>query len=209
MILNEHERDAIGEAFNMGMGQAGNALSEMLGEEVLLSVPFVAISRRGEAAHKLCAEQETGQLTTISCVHQRFQGPFSGSALLLFAEGNSLELVRALLQQPDADLATLTEMEEEALVEVGNIILNACLATIADIIGGELINEIPEQLKGQPDAILDQCSDGGAQEYMMQLRVHFKVDQTHIAGNIAFIMDLESLAAFRNRLSDYFGLGAA
>ena len=47
--LSELEQDAIAEAFNIGIGKAGSALSEMVGKEVTLSVPQLSITSLNEA----------------------------------------------------------------------------------------------------------------------------------------------------------------
>lgn len=205
--LSDTERDAIGEAFNLGVGSAGNALSEMLGKEVLLSVPAVDISLREDAAKTLTPEDPNEGV--ISGVREAFEGPFSGDAFLLFTENRSLELVRLLLQQPDADIDMLSEMEQEALVEVGNIILNACLAQIADIMGTEIFNDIPIAIKGQFHQIIDDATSADQKSYVMKLHMHFAVEGTQIDGNIAFVMGIQSLGNFKKHICEYFGLEAA
>lgn len=217
IYLSDIERDAVAEAFNLGMGAAGNALSEMLGREVELSVPYVNIEKRIDAVANmlqnghtdLSGVKEEFSRNQISGVREEFNGPFEGAALLLFPEERSLELVRMLLQQPDIDAEMLSEMEQEALVEVGNIILNACLSAIAEIVGGEIVNEIPEAVKGTIDDIIRQAGQDKPEEFVMKLHMHFDVAEVKIEGDIAFIMDINSLDSFRVRLSEYFGFDAA
>ena len=48
--LTEIERDAISEIANMGVSRAAASLRQMVGEQVLLSVPSVRIVSRQEAA---------------------------------------------------------------------------------------------------------------------------------------------------------------
>lgn len=215
IVLNDMERDAISEAFNIGVGAAGNSLSEMLGQEVVLTVPAVTIAKKSDVARGLedtqtellsgVKEDFKAQTGSLRSVRERFQGPFSGSALLIFAESNSLELVRLLLQQPDMDLDFLTEMEQEALTEVGNIILNACLSAVADIIGDEIENEIPELIKGTPTEVIMGASEGGDEDYVVQLQMQFQVHHVDIEGRIAFLMDIAALDTFRKKLAEYFG----
>lgn len=213
IALSEMERDAVGEAFNVGMGAAGNALSEMLGQEVELSVPYVNIERRVEAVASMMNHapgrpanpSKPFSRHKISGVRENFDGAFRGCALLLFAEERSLELVRLLLQQTEFDADLLSEMEQEALVEVGNIILNACLAAIAEIVSGEIVNEIPEAVSGSIDDIIRNAGSDDSDEFVMKLHMHFNVAEVHIEGDIAFIMDIHSLDTFRLRLSEYFG----
>ncbi len=199
--LTEDEHDAFSEAFNLGIGVAASSLSEMIDAEIQLSVPRIEAMRKIDAA----AAADMEHSLSIRGVRERFSGPFSGSALLLFPQNRSLELVRLLLQQPDADIAFVTEMEQEALSEVGNIILNACLSTMASIMGDEIHNEIPEPVVGELKDVIIGNQDIGDDDYVLRLRVEFAVKHINLNGYIAFLMDIESLDIFRRKLAEYFG----
>src|SRR5688572_20872137 len=99
----------------------------MVREEVTLTVPKVALLSRTDAIRTL-SERESRDLVAV---HQTFEGSIVGRALLIFPEENSLELVRSLV---GAELSNedIIELEQEALAETGNVILNSCLATIAN-----------------------------------------------------------------------------
>ena len=92
IALNELERDALVEIVNIGVGRAAANLRKMIGDQVLLSVPSIEVVSRQRAA-RLIGERE---LAGLVAVRQDFTGPFSGRALLIFPETNSLELVRAV-----------------------------------------------------------------------------------------------------------------
>ncbi len=79
--LTEIERDAISEIANMGVSRAAASLRQMVGEQVLLSVPTVRIVSRQEAAGLV----ERGSPKLVA-VQQSFEGPFSGRALLIFPQ---------------------------------------------------------------------------------------------------------------------------
>lgn len=51
-------------------------------------------------------------------------GAFSGRALLIFPETNNLELVRAVVER-QLSLDDIVDLEDKALAETGNIILNS------------------------------------------------------------------------------------
>lgn len=197
IVLSEIERDAIAETFNIGMGLAASALSEMVGSEVALSVPDVQLVDRAAAAQL----SGRGQSQPIAGVREDFVGPMSGHALLLFPEHRSLELVRVLLKQK-VDLDYLTEMEQDALVEVGNIILNSCLGSIANMIDGELSTEVPKAVQGKWSDLVQGESSGG-DDFIMQLRMDFSVENIDVSGYIAFLMDIDSIDNFRRGLSNF------
>ena len=151
--LEELERDALAELANIGVSRAAANLREMVGQQVLLSVPAVAIITRDRAA-QIVGDQANGDLVAVQ---QAFAGDFSGRVLLIFPETNSLELVRAVTGG-ELPLEDIIDLEQEALAETGNIILNGCLATIANILRRTLRVSLPEIIRGE-GAICSTCRD--------------------------------------------------
>ena len=141
--LTEIERDAISEIANMGVSRAAASLRQMVGEQVLLSVPTVRIVSREEAAGLV----EQGNSPELVAVQQSFEGPFSGRALLIFPQAQSLELVRSIVGE-EHSLEDIIDLEQEALAETGNIILNACLATIANVLRKTMRMSLPSVICG-------------------------------------------------------------
>ena len=141
--LTDIERDAISEIANMGVSRAAASLRQMVGAQVLLSVPSVSIVSREEAAGLV----ERGNSPKLVAVQQSFEGPFSGRALLIFPEAQSLELVRSIVGA-EQSLEDIIDLEQEALAETGNIILNACLATIANVLRKTMRMSLPSVIRG-------------------------------------------------------------
>ncbi len=75
--------------------------------------------------------------------------------MLVFPEVHSLELVRSLLKE-NVPLDSLTDLEQEALMEVGNIILNACLGSISNALGEPINCSMPSFRKRESRSLLDQ-----------------------------------------------------
>lgn len=204
--LSQSERNAVTKAFNQGLCIASAALSDMLGKQVLLSVPRLNIEQRSQAADNLFAQTPSQVICGVS---EDFHGSFHGRALLLFPKHNSLELVRLLLQLPEHDAASLGETQQEALVEVGNIILNACLSALAQAVRQDIRSDIPEAIKGTATEILAGQWIEPEQDYVMNLQMHFRIDEVQVDGDIALVMDMTSLQSFRHKLSESFDSHAA
>ena len=145
IVLTDFQQDVISELFNIGMGSAAASLSQMVGETVTLSVPSVEYLGQKMAVQRI---QRIVGSQRVTGVKESFKGSFWGDALLIFPESRSSELVRALLKDEDLPLETITEMEQEALTEVGNIILNACLGSLANIFQQNLIYGLPQYTQG-------------------------------------------------------------
>src|SRR5829696_753752 len=146
--LTELERDALSEVSNIAMARAANSLRQMLEHQVLLSVPTVEILSQ-EAATLIVAKPDNPNLVAV---RQDFTGPFSGRALLIFPEANSLELVRAVVGR-ELPLEDIVDLEDEALAETGNIILNSWVATIANILKRGLKMSLPIVVRGDSRAM--------------------------------------------------------
>ena len=196
--LSELERDALTEIVNIGVSRAASNLRKMIGGEVLLSVPAIDVVSQRRAA-RLIGEREIGELIAV---RQNFSGAFSGCALLIFPETNSLELVRAVTGG-ELNAAEVLEMEQEALAETGNIILNSCLATMANMLQRSLAMTIPEVIRGS-GATLFQIDNGtGSDGLVLFLYINFAVRKHDIRGYIAMIMDLPSLATLKELLEEF------
>ncbi|OAN63643.1 chemotaxis protein CheX [Sphingomonas sp. TDK1] len=198
VTLGELERDALTEIVNIGVGRAASSLRKMIGDQVTLSVPAIDIVSQRRAA-RLISEREAAELVAV---RQDFDGAFAGRALLIFPESNSLELVRAVTGE-SLSAEDLAEMEREALTETGNVILNACLATIANMLKRSLAMTIPEVLHGNSAALFEIENAEDEDGLVLFLYIDFAVRKRDIRGYIAMIMDIPSLEKLKELLDEF------
>jgi len=196
--LSELEKDALTEVVNIGVSRAALSLRRMIGEHVLLSVPSVEVLSRQRAA-TLLVQQGGDQLVAIK---QSFTGAFSGGAMLIFPQARSLELVRAVTG-PEMSHDEIVEMEQEALTETGNVILNSCLATMANMLKRPLTMSIPHLVKGDGSDLLDQVDDEGDVGLVLFLYITFTVRERDLRGYIAMMMNMSSLLALKELLNAF------
>lgn len=197
-ILDELELDALTEMVNIGVNRSAASLREMVGEQVHLSVPRVALVSR----EKAIATLGEGNPDTLVGVHQVFEGDIVGRALLIFPDTKSLELVRAVAG-PELSLEEIIELEHEALAEIGNVILNGCLATMANMLQRSLKMSLPEILRGDASRFFNLAPPPEAGEVVMLLYIDFALRSRDIRGYIAMLMDMPSLAAMKVMLRDF------
>ena len=196
-LVDDFFVDVVAEMLNIGMGSAAASLSEMVEEEVILSVPSVEFVTREYVAESI-GKRTQGD---VSGVVQRFEGAFWGDALLLFPEEQSLELVRAVLQNT-MPLDDLTEMQQESMTEIGNVILNACLSSLADVFNNQIYGEIPEFVKGSLNSVFDVNNEQDKnkdlkEDIVLFLNMQFSIKQKNLNGYVTFLMDINSVAAFK------------
>ncbi len=195
--LGELEMDAVTELVNIGVSRAANSLRDLVGDEVFLTVPSLAIVTREEAAALI--SRISGDL--LVAVRQAFQGEFAGSALLIFPETNSLELVRAVTKG-ELTLEDIIELEQEALAEIGNIILNGCMATIANLLQRSLKMSLPEIIRGNGLDFFESKTLGSG-DGVLFVRIDFSLRGREVSGHVAIVMDFLSLQSLRSLVSDF------
>jgi chemotaxis protein CheC len=195
-LLDELELDALAELVNIGVSRAAVSLRTMVGDEVLLSVPSVSVVTRAEAA-RIIGERDD----KLVAVHQAFDGDIAGRALLIFPETNSLELVRAVTGG-ELPLEDIIELEQEALAETGNIILNGCLASMANMLQRSLRMSLPEIVRGSGSDLFELAGVSEQEDAVLFLYIDFAVKQRDIRGYIAMLMDLPALTSLKRLVAD-------
>ena len=198
IALSELERDALTEVVNIGVSRAAASLRKMVGEQVLLSVPAIEVMDQKRAA-ALVGERESDELVAV---RQDFSGAFAGRALLIFPQASSLELVRAVTGE-DMTAAEMAEMEGEALSETGNVILNSCLATMANMLQRSLAMSLPAVVRGESSALMAGPSGPASDAPVLFLYINFVIAERAIRGYIVMLMDLPSMSALKLLIADF------
>lgn len=193
--LSELELDALKEIFNIGIGRSASALNQMVSEEVHLTIPEVHLIPHKEAKSKLI-EKNQG---IVSAVTQNFRGDFSGQAILMFSQENGLTLVRKLLGD-NIPLSSLSELEQDSLVEIGNIILNSCFGTVINFLNANIEIDLPQFKQGTVDEIFERVVES---EWSFYIEVSFSLPTDNINGYISFLMDIKSLEVFKASVKNF------
>lgn len=193
--LSDLERDALGELSNIAMARAANSLRQMVEYQVMLSVPHVDIVSK-EVATQLIGKSNN---PTLVAIRQDFTGAFSGRALLIFPEASSLELVRIVVGR-QLPLEDIVNLEDEALAETGNIILNSWVATIANLLKSGLKMSLPTVVRGDSRQMFK--SDESL-NLVLFLHIKFEISTKEIRGYVALLMDIPSVDELRLLIADF------
>lgn len=203
--LKELEQDALTEIFNIGVGIAADALYQMVGEQVPLSVPVVELT-----SHHRARERHLGRgVGSVYAIRQTYSGEFSTDAVLMFAQGNSEALVRMMVGN-DLPQDQLAEVTIDALAELGNIILNAVMSELASSLSMRLEGSLPEVSIVDPEDIFVQpVGHGGAANGadssapVLALMIDFELSAQRAQGFLAFLLDTASTEKLISRLTCY------
>lgn len=197
--VSEIERDALLEAFNVGIGSAAASFSQMVGQEVVLSVPTLSVVDRAAAIARLAPDK-----STVCGVGQRFVSSFGeGRAMVFFPESNSLDLVHVLMGE-DVGQGEMAELEQEALTEVGNVILNACLAGLSNLVEEEFQVHLPAFQRCDSAGLI--VARGEPDAAVVLLEIRFDLKERALNGHLAFLLGVSSLRKLAGQLLSSLGM---
>jgi len=185
---SEMQLDALTEVFNVGTGRAASSLSEIIGDEVKLSVPRIQLLQASEVNTEALFLKNT----RLGAVQQNFSGPFNINAMLLFTEERALEIVRDMMGS-QLSLSELAEYEQEAMCELGNVILNACLSAMSDMLKLSLNSSLPLYSVDSSESILSKVFPKENQPVILVLHINLVIEKRRTQGYLVFLLSSASL----------------
>ena len=150
--LKAIQLDALKEVANIGAGHAATALSQMIGGTIMISVPTVNVARLEDVPPQVAPPDEP-----VAAVLLHMLGDLTGRALLVFPRRTAIRLAELLLRRSsgaDTGRIELSEMEQSALKEAGNILSSAYMTALSDFMGMLLLPSPPSLAVDLSTAVL-------------------------------------------------------
>lgn len=191
-ISPEHA-DAFMEMFNIGVGRAADSLSKLIYDTVKLSVPHLEILHPSQLADYI-----TKNFTEeVACVRQNFEGAAAGRAYLLLSSGSGANLVNSLVQQDFEREKVLTPADREILIEIGNILINAVVGTLANTLGVDF-NFGQATCAVLPRDSVYSHLELNESEIVLYVETLFVVPGRQIGGNLAILLGSAGIGSIIN-----------
>jgi len=189
MILNENQKDALSELINIAFSRTTASLSELTGNRIILEPPKVDIVPIDELQDRLLKEIN-GDVATV---HQIFSGPVSGDALFLLDHQGAIKLA-SLISGVDLEVDYMTPSLKEVLMEIGNILLNACLGMFGNLLQLHITFSVPKIHLESLDVMLDTLIISQQElKYALIAITQFKVRDSSIKGYLVIVLGVSSL----------------
>jgi len=189
-LLNELEQDYLVEVFNIGIGKAADSLSQIVNQEIILSVPDVEFITISDLSEKM------GEHKDICSVSQSVQGQFSANSMLLFPEDSSLEVVKKMLGEGYSN-EMIAELHQEGFTEIGNIVLNACIGSLAQSFQEEFQVGLPQYQIASASKILQM----EGQENILFIQINLILSESQVQGYLVFLLESLSFTQFKFMLN--------
>lgn len=188
--LTSLEIDTLREIGSIGTGNAATALSQMLGKEVRITMPEVRIMGYNEAI-----EWIGGPEAVTAGVLAKMSGDVGGIMLSV----QKLDLINFILQtmldRNIQDYKELEDLQQSALIEIGNIMISAFVTALSGLAGVDINLTVPAFAVDMQGAILavPMAEYGGMSDYLMTIGGNFVCNGQEIPSHLLLSPDLRSL----------------
>lgn len=184
------EFDVLTEIGNIGAGNATTALSQLINARIDMCVPKVDLLGFSELA-----EIVGGAETLVAGILLSLEGDVDGMMLFVLESSAAHLLVDQLMGcVSGGNKGHFSEMEESALMEIGNIIAGAYLSSISELTNMKIISSVPYLSVDMAGAILSvpAIEFGKLGDKALLIESKFKDLDVDISGYFILIPTLES-----------------
>ena len=203
MRLTERQLDILTELFNMGVGRGAAVLNTMLQSHIRLSVPCVKMMTRKSIAK----DMETIRDKRLATVGLKFNGNFTGKIRLIFTQKTAAALVASLVADPAPEM-DVDAVKAGTLMEVGNIVLNSVMGSMANLLGIRFNYSVPDYLELEAKNLIQEF-DQGANGTIVGAKTRFLVEKLEMNGDIVLFLEvtafdrlLKAIEALNDKIRD-------
>ena len=199
-ILTGEEIEILQEIMNIAFGKSAADLADVIDTHVVLNVPFINIMHVTDLPAYV--REHVKDYRNISIVEQRFWGCFKGDALLIFSSGSGKELIRILQHGENANLESdpVEILERETLMEVGNILIGACVGKVAELLK-DVVTYTPPMVileRYYSDAISENTFD--PDKTAIVLKTDFSFTEGKVSGLLFMVTSNDSIKWLKEAL---------
>lgn len=188
-LMTEEQQDALLEVINIATGRTAASLSALAGQRVQIEIPELDLLTLPELIRQLKTMTE-GEIATVQ---QVFGGAFQGIALLLLDQSGAAELVNTLVGGR-IQSGRLDTSSQEVLVEVGNMLLNACIGSFGNLLKVHLSFSVPRIMQQVAGDILSTLTiEGQGITHALMIHTLFRLSGDLVQGRLIILLGVTSL----------------
>jgi len=201
-MITIEEADILQEIMNIAFGRAAADLAECIDIFVLLSPPDVKLLQASNLPAYI--HRELKSFGRVSVVEQNFWGKFKGSAFLFFPSGSGQRIISLFgADNKMLDFDSINDLEKETFLEIGNILIGACIGKIAELLEDISTYSPPRVvIEANPDSIVSGTLSA-PENIAIVLRTVFEFNKNNVSGYLFIVTKQESFAWLKNALHKF------
>jgi len=195
--LTDEQKEVLQEIVNIGMGLAGDSLARILKTFVELSIPRISLISVDSLNEEI--SDLVGDKALVTAVRQAFFSYWRGEAIIVYDQNGCNELASLMGYSEDLD----KNAEVELLLDVGNVIVGACLNGIAEQLGVD-VNFSPPSVVATNipvDTLFDPKKMNW--KHTLLIEVNFGLENMRFKSHLFTMMSEETIMTLKNDLDGF------
>ncbi len=202
MNVEQLDKDALTELFNIGLHRAASSLSELTGQRIIVDLPRLWICPI-EETHVRLVDLLEGDLATV---HQIFRGTVTGDAVLVLDYESATRLAGLMTDGGVAVGGRLDQSAREVLAEVGNVILSSCLSSFGDMLQVSVSFSVPRMHVESLEGLLHSLRvDNEDVNFALLAATRFRLTEGEVGGYLIIAVGMSSLSLIARALESRGG----
>lgn len=204
-IFSKDDAAILEEVMNIAFGKASADLAEVIDIRILLNVPRVEIMKADRLFLRI--KEETKEYGSVSIIEQNFWGKYTGSAILAFPSTAGKGLLSLFDDEVNVGAEETPLLEKESLLEVGNILIGACVSKVAELLE-DIVSFSPPRLLPRvvinnlsSETISPKLDDPGKSAILIKTVFHF--EDKDIKGFLFLIANQNSMEQLKTALNNF------
>ncbi len=202
-IFSNDEKEILQEIMNIAFGNATANLADVIDIYVVLSVPDIQVINIGDLPEFINNAIDANGKTVI--VDQKFRGDFNGSGFLVFPQKTSDDLESIFDDENNDSYENNTgaAREKGVLIEIGNILISACVGKVSELLNTFVTYSPPQILSGDSNDENSWLNNFGPNQAAIAMQTVFKFHKQDLKGFLLILTNQESIGWLRKSLNDF------
>lgn len=184
MEITQRKLDAIKELLNIGVGRAAEILNSMLQSHIDLEIPSILVL----SSNDIKKELDFIENELFAGVEMKFKGTFTGKTKLVFSYDSAKKLVYALTGE-NRVAEIMDSLMAGTLSEIGNIVINAIMGSISNVLNLNFEYSVPEYEEGSYEKIFAEYINRDF-PVIMCAKTKFLVTKFEISGELVLFLEI-------------------
>ena len=195
--LTDEQKEVLQEIVNIGMGLAGDSLARILKNFVTLSIPHIKLITVDSLNNEIA--DLVGDKALVTAVRQAFFSYWRGEAIIVYDQHGCNELASLMGYSNDLD----KNSEVELLLDVGNVVVGACLNGIAEQLSIDLSFSPPSIVATNipVDTLFDPKKMNW--KYTLLIEVNFGLEDMRFKSHLFAMMSEETIETLKKDIDGF------
>ena len=197
-MLDSLQIEIFKEIINIGVGKSAEVLNTMIQSHVTLNVPKIKIITYDKFSDFITYfEDEHYSVITLP-----FNGEIYGYSKLIMPSDHAAKLVGAFIGASGTKM-DMDSLRIDILSEIGNVIINAVMGTMSNILNIHLDYIVPSYNEGTRNIIIPEEMIKN-ESAILFAETHFKIEKLDARGNFAIFFKVKSFNSLTEKIQAYF-----